>query len=132
MTNYELSFTLRSPGSHVSFMEFSPNGRFLAVGDRQSSFLFILDEQAGFRPTISITVPAKPTALMWETDEKFYVGLGNGCFFHYQIDLKGNKLVEISANHFFGGYGESPIRAMALDSECKTMVLLVGPEVNAM
>ena len=77
-------------------------------------------------------MPAKPTALVWETDEKFYVGLGNGCFFHCQIDLKGNKLVEISANRSFGGCGGFPVMAMALDSECKTMGISVGPGVYVM
>lgn len=127
MVRYELDFTVPSPGEHVSFMEFSPNGRFLAVGDRVSSVLYILDNLAGFRPTISVATLAKPTALVWETSKSFYVGSSDGRFTHYQIDVGGGKLVPGAVNSLF--YGQFPITAIALNAESKTLVLSVGPHV---
>ncbi|KAF9642055.1 hypothetical protein BDM02DRAFT_3133357 [Thelephora ganbajun] len=129
MDCYELTFTISSPGKSIVFMEFSPNGRFLAVGDRHSSSLYILDRFAGFHPTISATTPAKPTALVWETSKTFYVGLSDGRFIYYQIDLRGSKLVKGAVNSFF--HGSFPMTAIALDAESKTLVLSVGPDVFA-
>jgi len=128
MACYELNFTVSAPGRSTTFIEFSPNGRFLAVGD-QGSFVYILDRLAGFHPTISTATPDKPTALVWETPKVFYVGLSDGCFIHYQVDLGGRKLVKGATNSVFRGV--FPITAMALDVESKTLVLSVGPEVFA-
>jgi WD40 repeat protein len=127
MASYELHSTVPSPGSYTTFIEFSPNGRFLAVGDRDFSSLYLLDRRAGFHPTLSVITPAKPTALVWETSGAFYVGLADGRFTFYQIDLGGEKLVEGMTNHAFRGV--FPITAMALDVDSKTLVLSVGPEV---
>lgn len=129
MTDYELSFTIPSPGKYASFAEFSQNGRFLAVGDRDSSLLSILDRCAGFHKSFSVVTPAKPTALVWETSKAFYVGLSNGQFAHYQVDIKNRKLVEGAMSKLF--HGTLPITAMALDQESKTMVLSMGPGVFA-
>ncbi|KAF9781587.1 hypothetical protein BJ322DRAFT_1022987 [Thelephora terrestris] len=129
MVHYELTFTVPSPGSCTAFVEFSPSGRFLAVGDRDSSLLYILDRRAGFHPNLSVVAPTKPTALVWETPQTFYVGLGDGRFIHYRIDLKGMKVVAGVANHMFRG--AFPITAMALDTKSKTLVLSVGPGVFA-
>jgi hypothetical protein len=129
MVHYELTFTVPSPGSCTAFVEFSPSGRFLAVGDRDSSLLYILDRRAGFHPNLSVVAPTKPTALVWETPQTFYVGLGDGRFIHYRIDLKGMKVVVGVANHMFRG--AFPITAMALDTKSKTLVLSVGPGVFA-
>ena len=129
MDCYELSFTVSSPGKSIVFMEFSPNGRFLAVGDQVSSSLYILDRLAGFHQKISATTSAKPTALVWETSTTFYVGLGDGRFIHYKIDIGGNRLVKGAANGLF--YGGFPVTAIALDVESKTLVLSVGPDVFA-
>jgi hypothetical protein len=127
MVHYELNFSIPSTGSHTTFIEFSPSGRFLAIGDHLYSSLHILDKCAGFHPILSKITPAKPTALVWETHETFYVGLNDGRFIHYQIDLGGEKLVEGVMNHLFRG--AFPITAMALDAESKTLVLSVGPDV---
>ncbi|KAF9642324.1 hypothetical protein BDM02DRAFT_3133162 [Thelephora ganbajun] len=129
MVCYELKFTVSSPGESTTFMEFSPNGRFLAVGDRDSSFLCILDRLTGFHPTIFVVVPAEPMALVWETSKTFYVGLSDGRFVYYQIDLGGNKLVKGAVNNLF--HGVFPVTAIALDVESKTLVLSVGLEVFA-
>jgi len=129
MIHYNLNFTISSPGGSTTFMEFSPNGRFIAVGDQEMSSLFILDRLTGFHPTISSITPTEPTALVWETSKAFYVGLRNGRFIHYEIDLRGNRLVEGPTNSFF--HGAFPVTAMALDAEAKTLVLSVGPEVFA-
>jgi hypothetical protein len=129
MDRYELNSTVPSPGNSTTFVEFSPNGRFLAVGDRDSSSLYILDKLAGFHPTISTATPAKPTALVWETSKAFYVGLSDGRFVHYQIDLGGRKLVKGATNSVFcGGF---PATAIALDVEARTLVMSVGPDVFA-
>ena len=129
MDRYILSFTIPSPGISASFTEFSPNGRFLAVGDRISSSLFILDRLAGFHPTISTTAPAEPTALVWESSKEFYVGLSDGRFIHYRVDLSGNKLVQgVTNNTFYGGFA---ITAISLDPEARTLILSVGPDVFA-
>jgi WD40 repeat protein len=129
MTSYELNSTVPSPGSYITFIEFSPDSRFLAVGDRDSSSLYILDRSAGFHPTLSAITLDKPTSLVWETSAAFYVGLADGRFTHYQLDLKDKKLVRGGTNHTFRGV--FPVTAMALDVESRTLVLSVGPEVFA-
>jgi WD40 repeat protein len=78
MVPYQLDFVVPSPGQSISVIEFSPDGRFLAVGDRDSSVLYILDRLAGFHPTISAVTLPKPTALVWETSTAFYVGSSDG------------------------------------------------------
>jgi WD40 repeat protein len=128
MVNYELTFTVPSPGGYTAFIEFSPDGQFLAVGDQDSS-LYILDRCAGFHPTFSAITPSKPTALVWETSQAFYVGLDDGRFILYRIDPRGKKLVEGMTNYTFRG--AFPITAMAVDRESKTLVLSVGPGVFA-
>ena len=128
MDCYELDYTIPSPGDFTAFVEFSPNGRFLAVGDRDAS-LYILDKLAGFHPTIIAVTPARPMALVWETSKTFYVGLSDGRFVHYRIDLGGNKLVKGAVNSDLRG--EFPTTAIALDVESRTLVLSVGPDVFA-
>ena len=129
MDCYELNFAVPSPGNSTVFVEFSPNGRFLAVGDWDSSSLYILNRLAGFHPTISAATPAKPTALVWETSKTLYVGLNDGRFIHYRIDLGNTKLVKGTTNSFF--YGGFPTTAIALDMESRTLVMSVGPDVFA-
>src|SRR5258708_7787169 len=73
MNCYKLNSTVPSPGTSTAFMEFSPNGRFLAIGDRDHCSLHILDRLAGFHATISTATPARPTVLVWETTTAFYV-----------------------------------------------------------
>ena len=130
MNDYELDFTIPSPGTSTIFVEFSPNGRFLAVGDQDLSSLYILDKLAGFYPNISATTLAEPTALVWETTETFYVGLGDGHFFHYRIYPKEKRLVQGIPNGSLRGEG-FPITAMALDAESRTLVVSMGPSVFA-
>lgn len=129
MVHYNLTFTISSPGDTIMFMEFSPNGRFIAVGDRAMSSLFVLDRLAGFHPIISSITPIEPTALVWETSKTFYVGLRDGRFIYYKIDLRGKSLVEGPTNSFFRG--AFPVTAMALDAEAKTLVLSMDLEVLA-
>jgi hypothetical protein len=129
MVRYNLNFCISSPGDSTTFMEFSPNGRFIAIGYQDLSSLCILDRLTGFHPTISFITPTEPTALVWETSKAFYVGLRDGRFIHYEIDLKGNRLVEGPTNNFFRG--AFPVTAIALDAEAKTLVVSVGPEVLA-
>ena len=126
MNYYGLNSTVSSPGNSTVFMEFSPNGRFLAVGDR-GNCLYVLDKIAGFHRTISVATPVKPTALVWETATTFYAALGDGRFIHYRIDIGGNKLVKGVVNSFF--HGVFPATAIALDVESKTLALSVGPDV---
>ena len=128
MNRYELTFSVSSPAESPIFVEFSPDGRFLAIGDQDSS-LHILDELSGFHSPISTATPATPTALVWETSETFYVGLSDGRFIHYRIDLENNKLVRGAVNGLF--HGSFPVTAAALDVESKTLVLSVGPDVFA-
>lgn len=129
MIRYNLNFTVSSPGDFTTFMEFSPNGRFIAIGDQDLPSLHILDKLAGFYPNVSSIMPTEPTALVWETSKAFYVGFRDGTFVYYQIDLKDNKLVEGATNSFFRG--AFPVTAIALDAEAKTLVLSIGPEVFA-
>ena len=128
MSRYELNFTVPSPGNSTTFMDFSTNGRFLAVGDRDFSSLYILDRFAGFHPKISAVTLAPPTSLVWETAETLYVGMNDGHFVHYRVDLKENKLAEIARNCYLreGGF---PINAMALDAGSRTLVTSAGPGV---
>ena len=129
MVYYKLNFTVPSPGNSPTLVEFSPNGRFIVVGNMDSSSLHILDKLAGFHPTVFATVPAKPTALTWEDSKAFYVGLSDGRFVHYRVDLGGKKLVKGVTNSLFRGV--FPATAIALDAESKTLVLSVGPDVFA-
>ena len=127
MNCYELHSTIPSPGASTAFLEFSPNGRFLAVGDRALPLLYILDSLSGFHPIISGVMPAKPTVLVWENSKEFYVGLDDGRFVHYQISQGGKELVKGVVNNNF--YGRFPATAIALDVESKTLVLSVGPGI---
>jgi hypothetical protein len=130
MNDYELDFTIPSPGISTTFVEFSPDGRFLAVGDQRLSSLYILDKFAAFHPTIAVTTLAAPTAIVWETTETFYVGLRDGHFFHYRVYPKEKQLVQGVPNGFLRDEG-FPITAMALDAESRTLVVSVGPGVFA-
>lgn len=129
MAHYRLDFVVSSPAHSATFLDFSSNGRFLVVGDRASPSLHIFDQLAGFHATISFIAPAEPTAVVWETSKTLYVGFGDGRFIHYRIDLRERRLVEGTKNNYFRG--AFPVTAMALDSESKTLVLSVGPEVLA-
>jgi hypothetical protein len=130
MNRYKLNFTIPSPAVLTTFVEFSPDGRFLAVGDQDRPWLSILDESAGFHQTISAMFPLGPTALVWESSETFYVGYRDGCFIHCRIKLKDNVLVEGAMNSSLRKEG-FPITAMALDAESRTLVVSVGPDVFA-
>jgi len=127
MALYKLNYSISSPGDSTTFVEFSPDGQYLAVGDRNLSSLFILDKLAGFYPIVAAVTPAEPTSLVWETSQAFYVGLKDGCFVYYQINLEGRKLVEGAINTHF--YGMFPITAIALAAGSKILVLSVGPDV---
>jgi WD40 repeat protein len=127
MVHYKLNFTINAPSESTRFVEFSPTGRFLAVGDESS--LHVLDRVAGFHPIISSTTFGEPTALAWETSKTFYVGLNNGIFIHYQIDLGEKVLVRGAVNTLFRG--AFPVTAITLDADSKTLVLSVGPGVFA-
>jgi hypothetical protein len=130
MDSYELEFTIPSCGRSTAFMDFSPNGRFLAVGYQDIPLVSILDRFAGFHPDISTITPGKPTAVVWETSETFYAGLSDGSFLHYKINLKDNRLVGGSMNGSLCGEG-FPITVMAIDVESRTLVVSAGPGVFA-
>ena len=127
MSQYKLDFTVSSPANSATFMDFSPNGRFLAVGDREPGSLHVLDRLVGFHPAVSSLTTSKPTALVWETSKTFYVGLEDGRFDHYRVDLDENRLVAGATNNSF--HGVFPITAMALDAESEILVSSVGPEL---
>jgi hypothetical protein len=129
MASYELNSVVPSPAYYTTFIEVSPDGRFLAVGDRDLRSLYILDRSAGFHPILSAPTLESPTALVWETSAAFYVGMADGRFTYYTINLEDKKLVKEKTNSAFrGGF---PITAMALDRESRTLALSVGPEVFA-
>lgn len=127
MTFYHLTSSIRSPGGSTTFLEFSPDSQFLAIGDRDLSSLFILDGRTGYYPNLCATTPAKPTALVWDTTETFYVGLSNGCFVHYQIDLETYQLAKGTVNTTLRGV--FPVTAMALSEGSMVLALSVGPDV---
>ena len=108
------------------FLEFSPNGRFLAVGHGSPS-LCLLDKTSGFYPKISDAMPTYPTSLVWETSKSFYVGLCDGRFVYYEIDLRGKQLVMGSIDSRFRG--AFPVTAIALNKESNILAVSVGPEV---
>ena len=121
--------TVNSPCDSTTFMEFSPTGRFPAIGDKNLS-LHVLDKLAGFHLTTSSTTLSEPTALVWESSKAFYIGFNNGELGHYQIDLGGRELVKGDMNSLF--HGAFPVSAIALDADSKTLVLSVGPGVFAL
>ena len=128
MNPYELYSTAPSPGRSTTILEFSPDGRYLAIGDSGHS-LCILDGLVAFNRTISTVASAKPTALVWDTTEVLHVGFDNGCFISYRIDLKGRKLVKSAVNRRF--HGPFPVTAIAIDAGSKTLVICVGPQLYA-
>lgn len=127
MTIYHLTSSIHSPGKATTFLEFSPDSQFLAVGDRDLSSLFILGGRTGYYPNLSATTLAEPTALVWDTTEAVYVGLSNGCFVHYQIDLENNKLAKGVLNNSLRG--AFPVTAIALNEGSTVLAVSVGPEV---
>lgn len=132
MASYKLNEVLPSPGIHPTFIEFSPNGQFLAIGNRDLTSFYILDRLVGFYPTLSVITPEKPTALIWESSAEFYVGMADGHFTHYRIGPGGKKLMEgVTTYTFCGVFPVLPVTAMALDADSKTLVASVGPEVFA-
>ncbi|KAF9644391.1 hypothetical protein BDM02DRAFT_3131799 [Thelephora ganbajun] len=130
MDGYKLYCTINAPVSSIHFMEFSTNGRFLAVGGEGSNVLYILDKLAGFRPTLSANLFANPASLVWESATKFYVGLSDGRFVDYRIDLANKRLAKGTTNSSLRG--GLPATAIAIDAESKTLALAVGPDVFAL
>ena len=132
MVPYKVDWEIRSPRRYTTFIEFSPDARFLAIGYRGFPSLCLLDSTDEYNPRLSISTLENPTALVWETPCAFYVGLTDGRFTYYRVDPEGDKLITGPTNHFFHGvFPKFPITAMGLDVDSKTLVLSVGPEVFA-
>jgi hypothetical protein len=129
MDGYNLYCTINVPVPSIMFMEFSTNGRFLAIGGEGDSVLHILNKLTGFHPRLSANLPANPTSLVWESATKFFVGLSDGRFVDYRMDLANKRLEKGTMNSSL--YGGLPSTAIAIDAESKTLALAVGPDVFA-
>ena len=127
MEKYNLQHSLPLPGTSVGLMEFSPNGRFLIVGDRRRDRLYALDRVTGFRPTIEAGTISSPTSLTFESSSSFFVGLGDGRFVEYKVDLRSKHLIKGWTNDAL--HGSLPVTAMTLDATNRILVLAVGPGV---
>ena len=127
MNAYGLQYTLRPLGESVDLMTFSPNGRFLVVGDREPACLRILDRLVGFRPTIKTDTVSSPTSLVFENQTSFLAGFDDGRFVRYAIDLTSKRLVEGWTNNTLRGV--SCVTAIALDETSQTLALATGPSV---
>lgn len=108
-------------------MEFSPNGRFLIVGDGTRDRLYVLDRVTGFRPVIETGTISSPTSLTFESSTSFFVGLSDGRFVEYKVDLRSKYLVKGWTNDAL--HGGFPVTAMTLDATVRVLALAVGPGV---
>ena len=129
MDDYELCYTINVPATSILFMEFSTTGRFLAVAEGGHGDIHVLEESKGFYPTFSTNLSAMPTSLVWESSTKFYVGLSDGRFVDYGIDLTNQRLTKGTTNSSL--YGGLPATAIAIDAKSTTLVLAIGPDVFA-
>jgi hypothetical protein len=133
MTLYEAEFTVPAPGDYTTYLEFSPNGRFLAVGESMDPpSVSLLDGQVGFGRKISTITQGIPTAHVWESSGSFFVGFGNGRITNYRIDSKEENLVKgITTHPFRGVFPVFPITAMALNANSETLAVAMGPDIFA-
>lgn len=129
MDDYKLCYTINVPVTSILFMEFSTNGRFLAVAEEGHRIIYVLEESKGFYPTFSAKLSANPTSLVWESSAKFYVGLSDGRFVDYRVDLINQRLAKGTTNSYL--YGGFPATAIAIDAKSTTLALSVGPDVFA-
>ena len=127
MNGYSLQYTILFPGTSVGFMEFSPSGRFLLVGDGRRDRLYVLDRVAGFRPMIETDTISSPTSLTFESSSSFFVGLDDGRFVEYKVDLRSKYLVKGWTNDAL--QGSLPVTAMSLNATARILALAVGPGV---
>jgi len=127
MNRYNLQYTIHFPGTSVGFMEFSPNGRFLIVGDGRRDRLYVLDRVTGFRPLVETGTISSPTSLAFENSTSFFVGLSDGRFVEYRVDLRSKYLVKGWTNDAL--HGSLPATAMTLDATARILALAVGPGV---
>lgn len=127
MNEYLLQHTLQSLGGSVSVVEFSPNGRFLIVGEGQPARLQVLDRLAGFCPTIEADTISQPTSFVFESSATFLAGLDDGRFVVYSIDLRSKRLIKGWTNNVLRG--PSSVAAIALNETSQILALAVGPSV---
>ena len=129
MDDYKLYHTINVPVASILFMEFSTDGRFLAIAEEGHRDLYILDKSKGFYPPFSENLPANPISLVWGSSMEFYVGLSDGRFVDYTIDLSNKQPTRGIINSSL--YGRFPVTAIAIDAESTTLALAVGPDVFA-
>jgi WD40 repeat protein len=127
MNEYHLRYTLQSLEGPMNVMEFSPDGKFLIVGEGQPARLRVFDRLAGFCPAIEADTISQPTSLAFESSTTFLAGLDDGRFVEYSIDLKSKRLVKGRTNSVLRG--PSLVSALALDEKSQTLALAVGPSV---
>lgn len=127
MNGYHLQYTIQSLRGSVDAMEFSPSGRFLVVGDGNPARLRVLDRLTRFCPTMEAEAISQPTSFAFENSSTFLVGLDDGRFSKYTIDLRSKRLVIGWTNS--GPRGPSPVTAMALNKTGQTLALVAGPNV---
>ena len=127
MNEYRLQSTHLCPGDSISLIELSLDSRLLIIGDRRMARLKILDRLTGFRPVIKTLTPSQPTSLTFEGPTSFLVGLDDGRFARYLIDLRSKRLVHQWTNDSLRGMDS--ITAIALDTTARILALAVGSNV---
>lgn len=127
MNGYELQYTLQSVGESATFMEFSPDGRFLVIGGREPARLRVFDRWDGFLLAVEADTASYPTSLTFESSATFLVGFNDGRFVEYTIDLGSKRLVKGWTNNTLRG--ASCVTAIALDETSQILTLAQGPSV---
>lgn len=127
MSEYGLQHTLPCPGDSVRFMEFSPNGRFLIMAGWGQGRLHVLDRLAGFSSAVETSTISPSTSLTFESSSSFLVGLEDGRFVEYKIDLRSRHLVKGWTNDSL--HGNLSVAAIALDATARILALAVGHDV---
>lgn len=78
--DYSPAKTLHGPAGGVNFLEFSPNGRYLASGS-EDGFLHIFDHKSDLDTSkLAIECRYPVSAMVWDGSETetFFVGFANG------------------------------------------------------
>lgn len=114
MSQYKIDFVVPSPVGCTTLLDFSANGRLLAVGGQDPTSLTILEELSGFHSIAHSITPTELMALVWEMSKTFYARFRDGRFVFYRIDFDENRLVVGATNNFF--HGSFPITTMAVTS----------------
>jgi hypothetical protein len=82
---------------------------------------------SGFRLVIETWTASQPASLAFESSTSFLVGLDDGRFARYRIDLGSGRATHQWTNDT--PRGTSPVTAIALDTTTRVLALAVGSDI---